>query len=391
MDMNKIVTDLQQAFTEFKKTNDAKLAAIETKGFAPADLTEKLEKLQKAMDQKEEELKQIKTAMARTNQATETQQETKTEEQKKYHKIFNSYIKSGGGEFELKALSSDSDQDGGFLITPEMSNEIIKKVYETSPIRQYASVQTISTSSLQILQDLDETGAGWVGEVEARVETTSPQFKMIEIPVHEVYAQPHATQRFLDDAQINVESWLAEKIADKFARLENAAFVSGNGVQKAKGLVSYDAGTGFGQVEQINSGAASSITGDSLIELIYSLKTNYKPNAKFFMARGTVKEVRLLKDNDNRYLWAPGLDGNTAGSVLGYEIVEFNDLAAVAANSLSVVFGDLKQGYQIVDRFGIRTLRDPFTSKPYVKFYTTKRVGGGVKNFEAFKILKTAV
>lgn len=387
-DMNKIVTDLQQAFTEFKKTNDEKLALIEKKGHAPADLTEKIEKLQTAMDQKEAELKAIKAAMSRTDQSQDDKKQTKSEKEQKYAEAFNKYIKTGSNEMEVKALSSDSDQDGGFLITPEMSAEVVKKVYESSAVRQFASVQTISSSSLEILQDLDEAGVGWVGEVDARTETTTPQFKMIEIPVHELYAEPRATQRFLDDAQINAEAWLAEKVADKFARTESTAFVSGNGVNKAKGFLSYAAGTSFGQVEQVNSGLSATFDGDSLINLIYSLKGPYKSNANFFMKRETVKVVRLLKDSQNRYLWAPGLDGNTAGSVLGYAIQEFADMPVIAADALPVVFGDLKQAYQIVDRFGIRTLRDPFTSKPFVKFYTTKRVGGGVKNFEAIKILK---
>lgn len=386
--MNKIVTDLQQAFTEFKKTNDEKLALIEKKGHAPADLTEKIDKLQVAMDQKEAELKAIKAAMSRTDQSQDDKKQTKSEKEQKYAEAFNKYIKTGSNEMEVKALSSDSDQDGGFLITPEMSAEVVKKVYESSAVRQFASVQTISSSSLEILQDLDEAGVGWVGEVDARTETTTPQFKMIEIPVHELYAEPRATQRFLDDAQINAEAWLAEKVADKFARTESTAFVSGDGVNKAKGFLSYTAGTSFGQVEQVNSGLSATFDGDSLINLIYSLKGPYKSNANFFMKRETVKVVRLLKDSQNRYLWAPGLDGNTAGSVLGYAIQEFADMPVIAADALPVVFGDLKQAYQIVDRFGIRTLRDPFTSKPFVKFYTTKRVGGGVKNFEAIKILK---
>jgi HK97 family phage major capsid protein len=389
MDMNKVVTDLQQAFTEFKKTNDEKLALIEKKGHAPADLTEKIDKLQKAMDDKETELKAIKTAMSRTNQTPDAPQ-TKSEKEQKMAAAFKHYLKTGH-ELELKALSSDSDADGGFLILPEVATEIINKVYETSAMRQFASVQSISSSSLQMLEDLDEAGVGWVGEQGPIAETGTPQFKMIEIPVHEMYAEPKATQRFLDDGQINVESWLAAKVADKFARFENSAFVAGNGVLKAKGILSYDAGTGFGQVEQINSGSATTFTGDSLIEIIYSLKGPYKANANFFMKRETVKVARQLKDSQGRYLWAPGLDGNTAGSILGYAIQEFADLPVVGAGALSVVFGDLKQGYQIVDRMGIRTLRDPFTAKPYVKFYTTKRVGGGVKNFEAFKILKCSV
>lgn len=390
MEIQKVVTDMQSAFAEFKTANEARLKAIETKGYAPADLQEKVDKLNEEVQKKSEELAAIKTAMARTP-GVEAKAGALSEAQIKAGKLMDGYLRKGVNEMEIKALSSDSDEDGGLLITPQMSSEVVKKIFETSPMRQYASVQTISTSSLEILQDLDEAGAGWVGEVEARPETTTPKLNMIEIPVHELYAEPKATQRLLDDASINMEAWLAEKVADRFARLENASFVAGDGVKKAKGFLSYAAGTAFGQIQQVNSGVSGDITGDSMIELLYSLKAGYKPNAKFFMNRDLIKKARLLKDNDDRYLWAPGLDGQTAGSILGYEIVEFQDMPVAAANALAVAFGDMRQAYQIVDRIGIRVLRDPFTAKPFIKFYTTKRVGGGVKNFEAIKLLKLAV
>lgn len=389
MEIKELVGQLQTAFTEFKAANDARLKAIETKGYAPADLEEKTNKINAKMSEIEEQISQVKTAMNRTAGAGgQQQQQQKDEKTAKYESAMKSYLRGGGQEAELKALSSDSDQDGGFLITPEMSSEVVKKVFETSDVRAYASVQTISSSSLQILEDLDEAGAGWVGEVATRSETSTPQLKMIEIPVHEIYAEPKATQRFLDDASINVESWLAEKIADKFARTENAAFVAGDGVGKAKGFLSYDAGTSFGQVEQIVSGSGSTILPDSMINMVYGIKSAYRANAKFFMKRSTIATLRAFKDSQNRYLWAPGLDGNTSGSILGYDVVEFNDMPVIASNALPVAFGDMKQAYQIVDRIGIRVLRDPFTAKPYVKFYTTKRVGGGMKNFEALKLMK---
>jgi len=391
MEIQKLVGELQNAFAEFKSANDARLKEIEKKGYAPADLEEKVNKINEALSAKEAEISALKTAMARTATSTQKQDgKQKEEKELKYEAAIKQYIRRGY-EVELKALSSDSDQDGGYLVTPEMSGEIITKIYETSEMRAHASQQTIGTSSLEILQDLDEAGAGWVGEVEPRTETSTPQFNMIEIPVHEIYAEPKATQRFLDDASINVESWLSGKVADKFARTENTAFVAGDGVKKPKGFLSYAAGTSFGQVEQVVTGNASAILPDSLINLIYSLKSPYKANAKFFMKRGTIKDLRKFKDLENRYLWAPGLDGNTAGSILGYDVIEFNDMPDVAANALPVAFGDMRQGYQIVDRIGIRVLRDPFTSKPFVKFYTTKRVGGGVKNFEALKLLKVSV
>lgn len=391
MDLNKTVTDLNSAFAEFKTANDSRLKAIETKGYAPADVEQKVKELNDKISEYETQLKQIKTAMNRPAQGGEQGGEQKSEKQLQYEKSFKGYLRKGGSDQEVKALSSDSEQDGGLLVTPEMSSEIIKTVFETSEMRQHASVQTISSSSLQILEDLEELGVGWVGEVQARPETSTPQLKMIEIPVHEIYAEPKATQTLLDDASVNVESWLAGKVAEKFARTENTAFVAGDGSMKPKGFLSYGAGVGFGLIEQVVSGSAAAIIPDSLINLIYGIKSAYKANAKFFMKRATIKELRVFKDLENRYLWAPGLDGNSSGSILGYDIVEFNDMPVVEANALPVAFGDMKQAYQIVDRIGVRVLRDPFTAKPYIKFYTTKRVGGGVKNFEALKLLKCSV
>lgn len=390
MKIEELVTDVKDAFEEFKKTNDARLKAIETKGYAPADLVEKVDKLNTIISQKEAEIAQIKTLLNRAQGAGKGDDQQKDEKSQKYDAAMKHYIRRGGNEVELKALSSDSDADGGYLVTPETSSEVVKKVFETSAMRSYAAVQTISSNALQILEDLGEAGSGWVGELETRTTTSTPQFNMIEIPVHELYAEPKATQQFLDDASINVESWLAEKVADKFSRDENTAFVSGSGVKKPKGFLSYASGTSFGQIEQIVSGNGSVILPDSLINLAYGLKTAYQGNAKWFMKRETIKAVRLLKDSYGRYLWAPGLDGGQAGSLLGKEIAEFADMPSVEANALAIAYGDMKQAYQIVDRIGIRVLRDPFTAKPFVKFYTTKRVGGAVKNFEAIKLLKIA-
>jgi HK97 family phage major capsid protein len=206
-----------------------------------------------------------------------------------------------------------------------------------------------------------------------------------------MYAMPKASQKLLDDANLNVEAWLSEHISAKFGRDEATAFITGNGVNKPMGIMSYASGTSFGQVEQINSGSSGAFTADGLIDLVYGLKEPYKANAVFLMARSSVKLVRKLKDSQNQYLWAPGLNGNSQSQLLGFPIYEAADVAAASASSLSAAFGDFRAAYQIVDRVGIRMLRDPYSSKPHILFYTTRRVGGAVKNFEAFKIHKLAV
>lgn len=388
MELEKKLSELHEAFGEFKKQNDSRIKEIETKGSASADRIQKVDQLNEVIAKLEGEIKSIQTAMNRAGGFDGGNQNPQNEKEEKAAKALERYLRKGVESPELKAMSVDSDEDGGFLVTPAMANEIVKKVYETSPMRQLASVQSISTDALEILEDLDEAASGWVGETQSRSETNTPKMKKIVIPVHEIYAQPKATQKLLDDAAFNVESWLSEKVAEKFMRDENTAFVSGDGVMKPKGLLAYEAGTGFGQVEQITTAGSLAITGDDLIELVYSLKEAYKNGAVFMAQRQVIKEFRKLKDSQNRYLWEPGLNGSAQSTLLGHAIYEANDMQAKAANSLSVAFGNFKMGYQIVDRIGVRVIRDIYTAKPNVLFYTTKRVGGGVKNFEAIKLLK---
>lgn len=388
MELETKFTELNQAFAEFKRQNDQRLKDIETKGHTSADREQKIDQLNSTISTLEAEIKSIQTAMNRSGQNGGQGSGEAEEKAAKHSQMLQSYLRKGIESAELKAMSVDSDQDGGFLVTPQMSSEIVKKVYESSPIRQLASVQTISTDALEILQDLDEVATGWVGEVQPRGETGTPLLKKISIPVHELFAQPKATQKLLDDASVNVEAWLAGKVAEKFGRDEATAFVKGDGVAKPKGFLSYDAGTGFGQVEQKETVSAGTINADDLIALSYTLKSEYKNNAVWLAKRLTIETFRKFKDNQGQYLWQPGLNGGTQSTLLGHNLFEAEDMASIGNNSLSVAFGDFRQGYQIVDRIGIRTIRDIYTAKPYVLFYTTKRVGGGVKNFEAIKLLK---
>ena len=388
MELEKKMSDLGELVAAFKKSNDEELKALKEKGTVAQEVKNKTEELNTKISEMQDEIKAIKTAANRTAQGGDEGKDGKGSE---YKSVFDSYVRKGyePTQAELKAMSVDSDVDGGYLVTPEMSSEIVKKIFESSPIRQLASVQTISSDSLELLEDLDEAGCGWVGENSARPETSTPQLKKISIPVHEMYANPKASQKILDDAAINIESYISEKVSEKFGRFEATAFVAGDGANKPKGLLSYDDGTSFNQVEQVVSGSSGAITGDSLINLIYAVKEGYRKNANFLMNRLVAKELRKFKDSQGRYLWAPGLDGNTAGSILGYNIMEASDIPGTLTNgNLVMIFGDIKQAYQIVDRIGIRVLRDPYTAKPHVMFYTTKRVGGAVKNFEAYKILK---
>jgi HK97 family phage major capsid protein len=386
MELEKKVGELHEAFGEFKKANDSRLKAIETKGYAPAELEAKTDKMNEIIAKLEGEIKGLQTAMARGAQGAGN--DNKDEKAQKHAEALTRYLRKGVETPELKGMSVDSDEDGGFLVTAAMSSEIVKKVFESSPMRQLASVQTISTDALEILEDLDEVGSGWVGESQPRTGTSNAKLKKLVIPTHELFAQPQATQKLLDDASVNVEGWLAEKVSEKFGRDEATAFMAGDGNLKPKGILSYAAGDGYGLIEQVETAASGVIAGDDLIELSYALKEAYKNGSAWMAKRQTIKLFRKIKDNQNRYLWEPGLNGATQSTLLGFPIYEANDMASVGANALSVAFGNFRAGYQIVDRIGIRVIRDIYTAKPNVLFYTTKRVGGAVKNFEAIKLLK---
>ena len=309
---------------------------------------------------------------------------------------FVDFLKSGGepADLALKAMSVNSDPDGGYLVMPELGGTIETFVRETSPMRQLASVQTISTDSLEYILDNDEAGAGWVGETQARPETSTPTLGKLTIPVNEIYAQPKATQKLIDDAAVDIEAWLARKVAEKFARMENTAFIAGDGLNKPRGILTYAAGTtpGSQQVEQIVTGSGSAITYDGLVNLQTALKEEYQANAAFLVNRLGFGSLLLIKDGNSTPIFNMQYDLRVGlqRSILGAPLYFATDIPAVATNALAAAYGDFKRAYQIVDRTGIRVLRDPFTDKPFVKFYTTKRVGGAVTNFEAVKLMKVS-
>lgn len=427
-DIRSAVYDLGRAFEAFKEANDQRMKEIERKGTADPLTEMKVNRLNSeitracdAADAAKKRVDLIETALHRSPRGgtagADDWKEAETfylerkhhlqgdlgiEAYRNYKSAFRGYIRknnAGSQVDEIKALSAGSDPDGGFAITPDMSGRIAQLVRDTSPMRQVANVVTIGTDALEGIHDLNEATSGWVGETETRSETTTPKIGEYRIPVHEQYAEPRATQKLLDDALFNIEDWLASKIAERLSRMENDAFVNGNGIKKPRGFLTYAAGlptaSAFNVIEQLPSGAAGAFAasnpGDALITLVYALKSAYREKAVFMLKRSTLAEVRKLKDIDGNYLWQPDFQMKQGGTLLGFDVVEAEDMPSIAANSLSIAFGDFNAGYQIVDRQGIRILRDSFTAKPYVKFYTTKRTGGDVVNFEAIKLMKFAV
>ena len=391
-EIKSLVEKQGNAWEAFKSTNDDRLKAIEAKGASDPLVTGQLEKISTALDESKAKIELLEKAAVRPNGGASGDETPETKALAEHKTAFLSFLRKGSDEglaaLETKALSVGSDPDGGYLVTPAMSSTINKLVFESSPMRALASIETISTDSLDMIDDTDEISANWTSETGTVSETDTPTIGKRNIPVHELYAEPRATQKILDDAGINIESWLAGKIAEFFGRKEATAFVSGIGVGQPRGILSYSAGTTWGTIEQIASGTSSVVYADKLLEMFYSLKDAYLPNATWLMNRLIALQVRQLKDGNGQYLWAPGLSAGSQDTLLSRPVAFAADMPVAASNSLSIAVGDFKKGYQIVDRIGIRTLRDPFTAKPYVKFYTTKRVGGDVINFEAIKLMK---
>lgn len=384
---------LGNAWEQYKQVNDARLKEIERKGHADPLYMEHLGTIGNALDNYKGRLDELETAMSRP--ALESTAETKAAgpQDGQYRKAFCNYLRKGQDSgleaLQTKALSVGSDPDGGYMVTHAMASRIVSAVQEISPLRNLASMETISSDALEILDDHDVMAAGWTSETGAVSDTTTAQVGKRIIPVHELFAQPKATQKLVDDAAIDIEGWIAAKVAETFAKKEGAAFVSGNGVGQPRGITTYAAGTSWGQIEQVDSGTNGQVTGDGLIKIFYALKDEHMKRATFIMHRSIVQQVRLLKESTtDQYLWTPGLTAGSPDTLLGVPVVLATDMPVAATGSLSVAVGDFQAGYQIVDRSGIRILRDPFTDKPFVKFYTTKRVGGDVVNFDAIKLLK---
>lgn len=317
-------------------------------------------------------------------QQTEDQNGVDTPEMK----AFNSLLRKGVlNPEEAKSLSVDSDPDGGYLVPPQTSSLIIEKLIEISPIRDLAEVVTLSLGDTLKMpaEDSQEFEGGWVSERGSRAETTTAQLRMKSIVAHEMYANPPVTQQLLDDSAFNVEQWLASRVARTLAKTEGLAFVSGDGVGKPEGILT------SADVTAVAGGAASDLTADGIKDLVYALPEYYTQNATFLCKRATLGKIRKLKDGQGNYLWQPGLQVGQPGTIEGFKYREAIDMPAVDTNTYPIVFGDFRAAYKIVDRQGIRVLRDPYTNKPFVLFYTTKRTGGLVVLGEALRKLKIAV
>jgi HK97 family phage major capsid protein len=380
-------------FEEFKAANDQRLDEIERKRDDVLN-ADKVERINAALDAQTRRIDQIALKQARP--ALETARKAASDPSGLEHKsAFDAYVRGGDAAalrtLETKALSAGSNADGGYLVPPELEHEIGRRLAAISPIRAIASVREISSSVYKKPFMIAGPATGWVGETDVRSQTSSPTLDALSFPAMELYAMPAATPTLLDDAAVNIDEWIAAEVELTFAAQEGTAFVTGDGLSYTNVA---NGSWSWGNLGYIASGAAgafaSSNPSDVLVDLVYALKAGYRQNGAFVMNRRTQATIRKFKDSGGSYLWQPPAQAGGKASLMTFPVVEAEDMPDVGANSVSVAFGDFRRGYLVVDRTGVRVLRDPYSAKPYVLFYTTKRVGGGVQDFDAIKLLKLA-
>ncbi|WP_454657673.1 phage major capsid protein [Bosea beijingensis] len=392
--------DLRYTLENYRATNEERLAGLEARQNVDPLTEEKLVRMDAALDDTMRRIDRLTLERSRPALGQDGPRDPLTAEHKA---AFGAYVRTGeaGGlkRLEAKALSAGSGPDGGYLAPATVEGEILRRLATVSPIRALATVRTISSGTYKKAFSTTGPASGWVAETAARPQGASPTLAELSFPAMELYAMPAATQTLLDDAIVDIDQWIAEEVESAFAEQEGAAFVNGDGVDKPKGFLAYptvaEASWSWGNIGALNTGVAgafpASNPSDVLVDLVYALKAGFRQNASFVMNRKTQATVRKFKDSTGNYLWQPPASAGAPATLLGFPLVEAEDMPNIANNAVSIAFGDFRRGYLVVDRAGVRILRDPYSAKPYVLFYTTKRVGGGVQDFAAIKGLKFAV
>lgn len=390
-DAVQVAQELKQRFEEFKSVNDQRLEAItQQKG--------KLAEQVDTLNSKVSELDNLKTNIE--NELAEFKRPAGGNKQVSAHKeAFARFIRKGDdqglAELEQKAMQTGVDADGGFAVPEELNTDILSALRDEVVMRQECNVITVGTPEWKKLVNKGGISSGWVGETDPRPETGTPQFGVITPVWGEIYGNPYATQTMLDDAFFNVESFITDELTQEFAEKEEAAFTLGDGDKKPKGFLTYatdakdDKTREWGKLQNITSGAVKVISSDDIVSLIYTLRKVYRNGAKFMMNNQSLLAVRLLKDDKGNYIWQPGLQVGQPSLLSGFAVAENEQMPDIGDTSgkAPIAFGNFKRGFYIFDRIGIRMLRDPYTKKPFVGFYTTKRVGSMLNDSNAIKLL----
>ncbi|MDX2235059.1 MAG: phage major capsid protein [Hyphomonadaceae bacterium] len=384
---------LMATFAAFKAENDRRLEAIE-RGRADVLSEDKIDRIDRALTEQKAAIERLAISQRRPAIAGESGDGA-------HRAAWNAYLRRGDesalNQLEVKALSVGSGPDGGYVAPPELDRLIESRMVQVSPMRSIATVRTTGATVFKKPVSITQAATGWVAETGARAQTATPTLSSIEFPAGELFANLAATQTLLDDAFVNIEEWIASEVEQAFAAQERVAFVTGDGSNKPRGFLASaivaEASHTWDKIGYIASGAAGAFPAsnpvDRLLDLAYAPRAEFRQGGRFVMNRKTVSAIRKLKDADGRYIWQPETQGPGA-TVLGYPVTEIEDMPDIGADAYAIAFGDFARGYLIVDRAGVRVLRDPYTAKPYVLFYVTRRVGGGVQNFDAIKLMKFA-
>lgn len=394
--------EFMTAFEAFRDVNDRRLGELERRGAEDPVTAETLTRIEAALDQQKSRMDELalKAARPAIGAGAATGQNRGDERPSEHKTAFSAYVRhgdaSGLARLEEKAMTVAVNADGGYLAPPELDREIGRRLALVSPIRALATVRQVSGNVFQKPFAAGGPGVGWTAETASVAETTTPALSQLTFPTGELYAMPAASHILLDDAAIDVESWIADEVEMVFAEQEGAAFVAGNGTAKPKGFLAYPtvaqtawASGSLGYVATGVAGALPTVNpSDKLVDLVYALKAGYRQNGAWVMGRRTQAEIRKLKDTTGQYLWQPPAQPGGQASLMHFPVAEAEDMPAIATDAFAVAFGDFRRGYLVVDRMGLRVLRDPYSAKPNVLFYTTKRVGGGVQDFDAIKLLK---
>lgn len=402
LELKETIQALGKAFEAFKAENDARLKEIEKKGAADPLLTEKVDKINADIAQisaLKKQLDTLETAVAQGQFPGGGKNEldrVKAQHKDAFAKFFRKGAEGGLRDLEVQAgLSTLSDPDGGFLVPEDYEQAIDRVALSVSAMRRLATVRTIGTDTYKKLVNQGGASAGWVGEKGARAETNTPTLTEIAINTKEIYAMPAATQTLLDDSRVDIAGWLADEVSIEFSEQESEAFIHGNGVEQPKGIAAYAMAANssyvWGKVGYITSGNASLVNDlDKLIDLQHALKPVYRNGAAWLMNDATLATIRKMKDGDGNYIWVPGLKDGAPDTLLGKPVEIDDNVDDIGGGKYPIFFANFKRAYLIIDRQGVRVLRDPYTTKPYVLFYTTKRVGGGIVMYEAIKALKVS-
>lgn len=388
-DPKKLLAELHQAFEAFKAENNEQVSALK-KGQEDVVKAEKVERINATIAELQAAVDQANVKLAAFEMGAGQRKLRDAE----YSDSFNAYFRKG----DVKAaLNKGTAGEGGYFAPVEWDRTVTDRLVQVSAMRQIAQVQQISGTSFSKLFNARGMGSGWVGETAARPETTTPTIGTLNYATGEIYANPAATQQFLDDAEVNAEEWIAGEVETEFAYQEGIAFVSGNGTNKPNGFLTYATGAANAAAHPwgailipVTAAAVATVTGDELLSLVGALPQEYNGDARFVMNRASQFVIRKLKDSNDNYLWQPSFQAGQPATLLGYPITEMPAMPTMAAGAIPIAFGDFRRGYLVVDRMGIRVLRDPYTNKPYVMFYSTKRVGGGLLNPDVIKVLKMA-